>query len=75
MIWLYLTILILGITLTIRLAAWRSQHAITAGIGTLFAGLAVLSGFSIGYIIAPVALLMIAAAAVPHLRSLSDAIK
>jgi hypothetical protein len=74
MIWLYLTILIIGIALTIRLAAWRSRHAITAGIGASFAGFAVLSGFSIGYIIAPVALLIIAAAAAPHLRSLSDAL-
>ena len=73
MIWLYLTILIIGIALTIRLTVWRSRHGITAALGTSLAVLAVLSGFSIGYIVAPVALLIIAAAAAPHLRSLPDA--
>ena len=72
MILLYLTILIIGLALTIRLASWRSQHAITAGIGTLLAAFAVLSGFSIGYLVAPLALLVIAAAATPHLESRSD---
>ena len=71
MIVLYLTILIIGIALTIRLATWRSRHAITAGIGTSLAALAVLSGLSIGFLFAPLALLVIAAAAAPHLRSLS----
>lgn len=73
MIWLYLTILAIGLALTIRLVTWRSRHAATAAIGTSLAALAVLSGLGSGFIIAPVALLIIAAAAVPHLRSLSDA--
>ena len=67
MIWLYLTILGVGLALTLRLTAWRSRHAVTAGIGSSLAALAVLSGFSIGYLIAPWALLIIAAAAAPHL--------
>ena len=71
MIFLYLTILIIGIALTIRLAIWRSQHGITASIGTALAALAVLTGLGGGFIIAPIALLVIAAAAAPHLRSLS----
>jgi heme/copper-type cytochrome/quinol oxidase subunit 3 len=73
MIWLYVTILFVGIALTIRLATWRSRHAITASIGTLIAAFAILTGFSIGFIIAPVAVIVIAAAAAPHLRSLPDA--
>lgn len=68
MIWVYVTIVLLGLTLFIRLASWRSPHALTAGIGTVFAVLALLGGFSIGFVIAPVALLTLSAAVIPHLR-------
>ena len=49
-------------------AAYRSRQSITAGIGTALAGLAILSGLSIGWAIAPVALVVLALAAAPHLR-------
>lgn len=68
MIWTYITIVIVSIALTVRLASWRSPHALTAGIGTVFAVFALLAGFSIGFLIAPVALLTISAAVIPHLR-------
>jgi hypothetical protein len=74
MILLYLTILLAGIALTIRLATWRSRHAITAGIGTLLAAFAILTGFSIGVFVAPVAVIVLAVAAAPHLSSRSDAV-
>jgi hypothetical protein len=67
MMWSYLAIFLVGLALTVRLAAWRSRHSITAGIGTALAGLAILSGFSIGWVIAPVALLVLALAVHPHL--------
>ena len=68
MIWLYLTILVVGCGLTIRLGTWRSRHVITAGIGTFLAAGAILTGFSIGFIIAPLALIILAFAAMPHLK-------
>ena len=67
MIWSYLAIFLVGLALTARLAAWHSRHSITAGIGTALAGLAILSGFSIGWAVAPVALVVLALAAAPHL--------
>lgn len=72
MILLYLTILLAGIALTVRLATWRSRHAIAAGIGTFLAAFAILTGFSIGVFVAPLAVIVLAAAAAPHLRSRSD---
>ena len=68
MIWLYLTILLIGCGLTIRLATWRSRHVITAGAGTVLAAVAVLTGLSIGFVIAPLALAVLGAAVVPHLK-------
>lgn len=68
MIWLYLTIFLIGCGLPIRLGAWRSRHVITAGVGTALAAFAILAGFSIGLIIAPLALVVLASAAVPHLK-------
>jgi hypothetical protein len=67
MIWSYLAIFLVGVALTARLAAWRSRQSITAGIGTALAGLAILSGFSIGWAIAPVSVVVLALAAAPHL--------
>ena len=68
MLLLYLVIVLLGVALTARLAAWRSRHAWTAGAGTLLGVLAALGGFSIGPLVAPVALLALALAAGAHLR-------
>ena len=74
MIWVYVTVLLVGLALTIRLAAWRSRHAITAGIGTLLAAFAIITGFSIGVYVAPLAVIVLALAAAPHLGSRSDAV-
>lgn len=73
MLLVYSTLLLAGLALTIRLATWRSRHAITAGIGTLLAAFAILTGFSIGVYVAPLAVIVLAVAAAPHLRSRSDA--
>jgi hypothetical protein len=68
MIWLCFTVFLIGCGLTLRLARWRSRHTYTAAAGTLLAALVILTGFSIGFVVAPVALLVIAAAVVPHLK-------
>ena len=67
MIGLYLLLVLSGIVVTAMLAVRRSRHAITAGVGTLVAILSVLSGFSIGIYLAPVALLLLLLAA-RHLK-------
>jgi hypothetical protein len=67
MILLYLLLALSGIVVTTMLAVRRSGHAVTAGIGTLVAFLSILSGFSIGIYLAPVALLLLLLAA-RHLK-------
>jgi hypothetical protein len=73
MLLLYALLGLLGFALTARLMTWRSRHALTAGTGTALAALAIVTGFSIGVYLAPVALLVLALAAVPHLRPLDRA--
>ena len=68
MIGVYVAILLVGCGLTIRLGTWRSRHAITAAIGTVLAAFAILTGFSIGFMVAPLALIVLALAAMPHLK-------
>ena len=68
MLLLYTAVAVIGLALTVRLVTWRSPHAITAGAGTVLAALAIVSGFSIGVYLAPIALLVLALAAAPHLR-------
>ena len=67
MILLYLLLVLSGLVVTTMLAVRRSRHATTAGIGTLVAFLSILSGFSIGIFLAPVALLILLLAA-RHLK-------
>jgi len=66
-IWLYLLMTLLGVVLTVLLAGRRSRHVWTAGAGTVLAAFSVLSGFSIGIFVAPIALFLLLLA-VPHLR-------
>jgi hypothetical protein len=68
----YLLLTVLGLGLTARLVTWRSPHALTAGAGTMLAAFSVVSGFSIGVYVAPVALLVLALAVVPHLRQSTE---
>jgi hypothetical protein len=63
MILVYLTMVLVGLALTIRLATWRSRHTITAGIGSLLAVLAIVGGLSIGVYVAPLAVVVLAGAA------------
>ena len=70
MLILYVVIAVIGVALTTRLFMWRSRHAITAGIGTFLAVFAIISGFTIGWIVAPIALLVLAFAVARHLRPL-----
>ena len=67
MILLYLLLALSGVVVTTMLAMRRSRHATMAGIGTLVAFLSILSGFSIGIFLAPVALLILLLAA-RHLK-------
>jgi hypothetical protein len=66
-IWLYVLMTLLGVVLTVLLASRRSRHVWTAGAGTVLAAFSVLSGFSIGVFVAPIALLLLLLA-VPQLR-------
>jgi hypothetical protein len=63
MIWIYLALVLAGLVITIRLARQRSRHAYTAGTGVLLAILAVFAGFSIGFLVAAVAALLVVVAA------------
>jgi hypothetical protein len=67
MIWLYLLLVLLGVVLTVLLARRHSRHVWTAGAATVLAVFSVLSGFSIGIYVAPIALLLLVLAA-PHAR-------
>jgi hypothetical protein len=70
MLTLYVVLALLGLALTTRLFTWQSRHAFTAGVATVLAVGAIVTGFSIGVYLAPVALLALAFAVVPHLRPL-----
>ncbi len=59
----YLSLAIAGLVLTVLLARRRSRHALTAVVGTVLGGLAVLGGFSIGILLAPVSLVVLLVAA------------
>jgi hypothetical protein len=65
MIWLYLVLVLVGVVLTVLLARRHSRQVWTAGAGTVLAAFSVLSGFSIGIYVAPIALLLLVLAA-PH---------
>ncbi len=67
MVWLYVALFVAGIVLTIKLGRRRSRHVITAAIGTALAFLAILAGFSIGVLLAPLALVLLLVC-VPRLR-------
>jgi hypothetical protein len=67
MIWLYLLLVLLGVFLTVLLARQHSRHVGTAVAGTALAVCSVLSGFSIGIYVAPIALLLLVLAAL-HVR-------
>jgi hypothetical protein len=63
MIWTYALLILTGLCLTVLLAHRRSRHAVTAGVGTVVAIVALLGGFSIGIYIFPVALVLLALSA------------
>lgn len=63
MLWLYLLMVLLGVVLTAMLSWRRSRHAVTAIIGTLLAVFAIITGFSIGIFVAPIALVVLGVAA------------
>jgi hypothetical protein len=67
MIWLYLLLVLLGVVLTVVLARRHSRHVWTAGAASVLAVFSVLSGFSIGIYVAPIALLLLVVAA-RHVR-------
>ncbi len=67
MMWLYLLLVLIGVVLTVLLARRHSRHVWTAGAATVLAVFSVLSGFSIGIYVAPIALLLLVLAA-PHAR-------
>ena len=63
MLWLYLLLVVIGGALTYAHVRRRARYRWVAVAGTVLAAYAVLSGFSIGIYVAPVALLVLAAAA------------
>ena len=63
MIWIYLAVVLVGVLITVRLARQHSRQAYVAGVGVGLGLLAILTGFSIGFLVAPVAALLIAVAA------------
>ena len=65
MLAVYLAMTVVGLALTVTHSRRRSARAWVAGLGTLLAGFAILSGFSIGHYVALVAGLVLLAAAVP----------
>jgi hypothetical protein len=56
-------VLLVGVMISVRLVRQRSHHAYTGWAGVLLAVFAILTGFSIGPFIAPLAALLIAVAA------------
>ena len=63
MIWIYLAEVLVGVLITVRLTRQHSRQAYVAGVGVALGLLAILTGFSIGFLIAPVAALLIVVAA------------
>ena len=64
MIWLYLLLILAGLILTVHLARRRSRQVWVAALGTVLACLAVVTGFSIGPLVALVAAALLALAVV-----------
>ena len=67
MIWLYIILVLLSLITADSLARHGSRHALTAATAAAVGILAIVTGFSIGIFLAPVALLLLVLAAV-HLR-------
>ena len=67
MIWLYILLVLLSFVAMDSLARRGSRHAPTAGAAAAIAILAIVTGFSIGVFLAPIALALLILAAA-HLR-------
>ena len=67
MIWLYSLLVLLGLSAAALLALRGSRHALTAAAAAAIGILAIVTGFSIGIFLAPVALALLVLAAA-HLR-------
>lgn len=59
MIWFYILLVILGVILTVALARRKSVVMLVAMAGTLLAIFAIITGFSIGVYVAPLAALVL----------------
>ncbi len=68
MLTVYLAMTLVGLALTVAHIRRRSARVWIAVLGTLLAGFAILSGFSIGHYVALAAGLVLLAAAVPVRR-------
>ena len=67
MIWTYILIVLLSVIVAVSLARRGSRHAVTDCAPAVIGLLAIVTGFSIGFILAPVALVLLVFAAA-HLQ-------